>query len=49
MAKQDSDTGNVLAVTREDLVALLNGDLARNTRPSFPMWSIRRPSRARST
>jgi bacterioferritin len=29
MAKQDSDTGNALVVTREDLVALLNDDLAR--------------------
>jgi bacterioferritin len=29
MAKQDSETGRALAVTREDLIALLNDDLAR--------------------
>ncbi len=29
MAKQESDSGKVVAVTREDLVALLNSDLAR--------------------
>jgi bacterioferritin len=29
MAKQEPDAGNAPAVTREDLVALLNGDLAR--------------------
>ena len=29
MAKHDLDTGKALAVTREDLIALLNDDLAR--------------------
>ena len=29
-------------VTRKQLIDLLNEDLARDTRPSSPMWSIRR-------
>ncbi len=42
MASRILNGESAVPVTREVLSDLLNENLAGNTRPSFPMWSIRR-------